>query len=267
LFELERFAARRFGATLLVSRHEADSFAAMAPESAARIFALTNGVNREYFAPGAFANPFAGDEDPIVMTGSMDYRPNVDGAKWFFHEVLPLLTKDLPRARFYVVGSKPPASLCALCGPKLVVTGRVDDVRPYLQHAAAVVAPLRIARGLQNKVLEAMAMAKPVITTQDSSRGLSASSGVQLFIQDDAWAFAAAVVTAVQGKDRSEVARRAREYVELHHDWTRNLSVLDDLLAGRGLPAAEATSEHRSMRRLGQAPGPSVEPSIAEVPR
>lgn len=258
LFELERLAARRFGTTLLVSPHEADSFAAMAPESAARILALTNGVNREYFAPGSFPNPFPRDEDPIVMTGSMDYRPNVQGAKWFFHDVLPLLATELPRARFYVVGSKPPASLRALSGSKLVVTGRVDDVRPYLQHASAVVAPLRIARGVQNKVLEAMAMAKPVVTTHEASRGLAAVPGMHLWIEDDALRFAAAVINAVRGEDRLEVARRARDYVERHHDWTKNLCVLDALLANTA-----KGSEPSARRWL----SPSAEPSIAEVSR
>src|SRR5882724_5416753 len=114
LFALERTAARRFGATLLVSPYEAESFAAMVPEAASHIFALCNGVNSEYFAPGLFPNPFPNEEVPIVMTGRMDYRPNVDGAEWFFHEVLPLLAKDLPQARFYVVGANPAASLRAL---------------------------------------------------------------------------------------------------------------------------------------------------------
>jgi sugar transferase (PEP-CTERM/EpsH1 system associated) len=245
IFALERTAASRFGATLLASQHEAQTFAAMLPESASRIFGLANGVDREYFTPGDLKNPFSPGENPIVMTGRMDYRPNLEGAKWFLDEILPLVSEHVPRARFYAVGANPPASLRALAGANFVVAGRVDDIRPYIQHAAAVVAPLRIARGVQNKVLEAMAMAKPVVATRAASRSLMVKSEVHLWIKDDPREFAQAVVAAVQGKDRLEIARRAREYVERHHDWSRNLAPLDRLLAEGLATAAKAESPRR----------------------
>ena len=245
VFDLERTAARRFGATILATRHEAESFASMVPDCAPHIFALTNGVDREYFAPGDFRNPFLPDEEPIVMTGRMDYRPNAEGAKWFLDDVMPLVLKALPRARFYAVGADPPSSLRALSGARFSVTGRVNDVRPYLHHASAVVAPLRIARGVQNKVLEAMAMAKPVVTTSDASRGLSVRSGTHLWVRDDAAAFADAVIAAVRGSERPEIGRNARDYVEHHHDWPRNLSLLDGLLAEPSRLPPDAIYGHR----------------------
>jgi glycosyltransferase involved in cell wall biosynthesis len=110
----------------------------------------------------------------------------------------------------------------------------VNDVRPYLQHAAAIVAPLRIARGVQNKVLEAMAMAKPVVATPAATRALAVVSGIHLWVEDAPLKFAGAVVAAVEGSDRFQVARSARNYVERHHNWARNLAALDDLLADRG---------------------------------
>ena len=231
LFRLERAAARRFGATILVSPYEARSFAAMAPESASRIFALSNGVDLDRFAPGEFPNPFAAAEIPIVMTGRMDYRANVDGVEWFAKEVMPLVARELPAARFHVVGSNPTASLRALAGPLVSVSGQVDDVRPYIRHAAVVVAPLRIARGIQNKVLEAMAMAMPVVTTREASQGLDATPGDNLWVENEPARFAAAVVAAASGQDRVRVGLNARKYVERYHDWGRNLSVLDELLA------------------------------------
>jgi glycosyltransferase involved in cell wall biosynthesis len=164
----------------------------------------------------------------------MDYRPNVDGAEWFFREVLPLLAKDLPQAKFYVVGAKPSRSLSAMAGSNFVVTGQVEDVRPYLQHAAVIVAPLKIARGVQNKVLEAMAMAKPVVATSEATRALAVTSGIHLWIEDTPQKFANAVIAAIGGQDRFHVARSARNYVERHHDWERNLDELDALLAGAG---------------------------------
>ena len=232
LLKFEREAARRFGATILVSPFEAASFAAMAPESESRIFSLSNGVNLGYFSPGAYDNPFPAGEVPIVMTGMMDYRPNVDGAKWFLDEVMPRLKGALPQCRFYAVGAKPPESLSAAAGPNLVVTGAVPDVRPYIQHAAAIVAPLRMARGVQNKVLEAMAMEKPVVATYEATRALAVTSGVELWVENDAAAFARAVAGAVNGADRVQIARNGRNYVERHHNWQQNLGLIDSLMNG-----------------------------------
>ena len=230
LLRLEREAARQFRATTLVSPFEALSFSAMVPESKSRIFPLNNGVNLQYFSAGAHDNPFPPEEVSIVMTGRMDYHPNVDGARWFFDQVMPRLKGDLPGARFYIVGANPPASLRALAGSQLVVTGEVADVRPYIQHAAAVVAPLRIARGVQNKVLEAMAMEKPIVATVEATRALAVTSGVELWVENDAAAFAAAIVNAAKGTERLQVGRNARKYVELHHSWQKNLALIDDLL-------------------------------------
>jgi len=243
LLRLERAAAQQFGATILVSDHEAKDFAALAPESASRIFALNNGVDLEHFAPGSFVNPFSVTKDCIVMTGRMDYRPNVDGAEWFIREVMPRIALSLPRASFYVVGAGPPRSLRMLAGPQIVLTGYVDDVRPYIQHAAVVVAPLRIARGTQNKVLEAMAMGKPVVATQAATRALTVSTGVHLWIENDPARFADAVIAAARGRDPSCIALNSRRYVEDNHDWQKTLITLDNLLGGLGNRPAEQNVE------------------------
>jgi glycosyltransferase involved in cell wall biosynthesis len=216
----------------LVSPYEAAGFAAMAPESENRIFSLCNGVNIDFFSPAARPNPFPPDEVPIVMTGMMDYRPNVDGAKWFADQIMPQLNATLPNARFYVVGAKPPKLLQALAGPHVVITGAVADVRPYIEHAAAIVAPLRMARGVQNKVLEAMAMKKPIVATFEATRALSVTSGTELWVENEPVAFARAVAGAVAGNDRLLVAQNGRNYVERHHDWQQNLATIDELFDG-----------------------------------
>ncbi len=236
LFELERKAAQAFGATVLVSEREAQEFASLAPESRERICAIGNGVDLERFRPGNFPNPFAAGEIPIVMTGYMDYRPNVDGARWFAKEVLPIVLKAAPAARFHIVGANPAAALRALRGAHVALTGHVQDVRPYLQHAAVVVAPLRMGRGVQNKVIEAMAMAKPLVATRESTLSLPVSNGVELRIENDPGAFADATVALLRHEGLPEMAERARAYVEAHHDWRKNLLLLDglfDRLAGR----------------------------------
>jgi len=229
LLALERKAAFAFGATLLVSRHETETFARLAPESTERLYSVVNGVDLKFFAPdGAYPNPFSANETPIVMTGTMDYRPNTEGAIWFARSVLPLIRAERPEARFYVVGARPSGSVRSLAAPDVVITGKVDDVRPYLAHAGAVVAPLKLARGLQNKVLEGMAMAKPVISTSAAVQALHVSSGKELWIADEPAAFARSVIDALAAP--AQLAAKARHYVEHNHDWNRNLVALDRLL-------------------------------------
>ena len=227
---LERRAAARFGMTTLVSPFEAQSFQALAPVSAMKIKALPNGVDLKFFAPGAYNNPFPANEIAIVMTGRMDYRPNYSGAIWFAEMIAPHVFERLPNAHVYFVGSNPPAALRRLSGPKISVTGTVDDVRPFLQHAAAVVAPLQLARGVQNKVLEAMAMAKPVVATREATRALEAENGKHLWIENDPALFAAAVVNAIEGPERVAVMTNARAFVESHHSWRVIFSELDKRL-------------------------------------
>jgi len=231
LLELERAAAAHFAATLLVSPYEAQTFERLAPESAGSIHSVANGVDFSFFSSDHnFPNPFPKSEIPLVMTGAMDYRPNVDGAMWFAKSVMPLVSARLPNARFYVVGSKPARALSEGGLRNTVVTGRVADVRPYIAHAAASVAPLRIARGVQNKVLEAMAQEKPVVATTAASRALSAEPGRDFWLADDPEAFADAVVSAAMGPERMRIAAAGRRFVESNHDWTRNLASLDALL-------------------------------------
>ena len=227
LLALEREAAKAFGCTLLASDFEAETFRNIAPASAFKILGWTNGVDLEKFSPGAFQNPFPPGEQPIVMTGRMDYRPNHEGALWFAKEVFPRIARMVPQASVYFVGGGPPSALKALAGPRISVTGQVADVRPYLQFAQAVIAPLHIARGIQNKVLEAMAMAKPLVATRDATRSLGVEAGTHLWIENEPEKFARAVVEALHGPQRDTVARNARKYVEDHHNWPRLLEDID----------------------------------------
>ncbi len=231
LLELERRAARQFHSTILVSPFEAQTFARLAPESSGHIHNVPNGVDHTHFSPQhSFPSPFPAGQIPVVMTGAMDYRPNIDGAVWFAQDVLPLVLQTVPNAHFYIVGSNPPRSLSALANKHITITGRVPDIRPYIAHASVAVAPLRIARGVQNKVLEAMAMEKPVVATLAASRALDVTPGSDLLVEDSREAFAAAVVEAARGSARDKLARNGRIFVERHHDWARNLAYLDALL-------------------------------------
>ena len=173
--------AARSTRSFFVTENEAALFCQQAPECRVRVEAMCNGVDADYFSPDpSRPSPYKADELPVVFTGAMDYLPNVDAVAWFKHEVLPDVLKRWPNARFYIVGRSPTAAVLALAGDQVVVTGTVPDVRPYLQHAAAVVAPLRIARGIQNKILEAMAMARPVIASAECAAAVDAAKGTEL---------------------------------------------------------------------------------------
>ncbi|MBW8897819.1 MAG: TIGR03087 family PEP-CTERM/XrtA system glycosyltransferase, partial [Massilia sp.] len=179
LLAYERRVARDYDASLFVSAPEADLFRQLAPESTAKIGHFSNGVDTDYFSPDQpHADPYPAGERALVFTGAMDYWPNVDAVQWFAADIFPALRERFAGLKFYIVGSRPAPAVQELARlPGVVVTGTVPDVRPYIAHAAVSVAPLRIARGIQNKVLEAMAMATPVVVSPQALEGIDAVPG------------------------------------------------------------------------------------------
>lgn len=181
LRQCEIFAARRAECTFLATEAERTLLDTIAP--GAQTAVIENGVDFSYFDPGQ-TTPLRelSGRKCIVFVGMMDYYPNVDGVCWFASEVLPALHSAEPELRLYVVGRNPTQRVRALSGRNgVVVTGSVADVRPYLVAAKAVVVPLRMARGIQNKVLEALAMGKPVLASPEVCRAFGAHlpSGVK----------------------------------------------------------------------------------------
>lgn len=233
LLAWERRVATTFDASLFVSAQEAADFRRAAPETADRVGWYGNGVDADYFSPDRdYDNPYPAGNEALVFTGAMDYWPNVDAVTWFAREAFPLVRAQRPATTFYVVGSRPTAAVQALARePGVHVTGRVPDVRPYLAHAAAAVAPLRIARGVQNKVLEAMAMARPVVVTPQALEGIRALPGAEVLLADGAEAFAQATLQALQGADLGFAARRR---VLQDHAWEACLAKVDALIDAEG---------------------------------
>ncbi|QJD99887.1 TIGR03087 family PEP-CTERM/XrtA system glycosyltransferase [Massilia forsythiae] len=235
LLRYERQVARDYDASLFVSAPEAQLFRSLAPESSAKIGHFSNGVDTDYFSPHeAHANPFGAGERALVFTGAMDYWPNVDAVQWFAGAVFPALRQRFTDLRFYIVGSRPSPAVQALAQqPGVVVTGTVPDVRPYIAHAAVAVAPLRIARGIQNKVLEAMAMATPVVVTPQALEGIDAVPDSELVLAaDDAAAFADAVAALLDGHADAAAAigRAARAKVQSRYSWSSNLACIGENL-------------------------------------
>jgi sugar transferase (PEP-CTERM/EpsH1 system associated) len=243
LLSYERAVARAADASVFVTVAEADLFLRKAPECAGRVWSAQNGVDTGYFAPDAARpSPFAADEDPIVFTGAMDYWPNVDAVCWFAHEVLPAIRAVRPAARFHIVGMQPAPTVQALARlPGVAVTGRVPDVRPYLAHARVVVAPLRVARGIQNKVLEAMAMARPVVATSCAAEGLTARPGVDLAIADDPADFAARALATMEPAEADRLGAAARARVMADYDWAANLAPFARLIEAGDVVRARAS--------------------------
>lgn len=242
LFAYERAVARQAKHSFFVTAAERDLFLRAAPECTGRVDAMCNGVDAEFFSPEhEFASPYPAEEIPLVFTGAMDYWPNVDAAVWFAGEVLPTLRRRYPSLRFYVVGRSPDAAVQALAGESVVVTGTVDDVRPYLAHAAVVVAPLRIARGIQNKVLEAMAMARAVVVSAAPANGLAAEDGRECAVAADGEAFCARVLDLLRDPARrAGMGEAARDCVLRAYSWSAHLRALDWLLeAPAGAQATE----------------------------
>ena len=231
LLRYERHVALTCNASLFVSEPESRLFKTLAPESATRISFVNNGVDTEYFSPDrTYDNPYPVAGHAVVFTGAMDYWPNIDAVKWFVSEVLPVLRLAAPQTCFYIVGARPSVEVKALAHIAGVsVTGTVPDVRPYLAHAAVTVAPLRIARGIQNKVLEAMAMAKPVVVSAQALEGIDAAPGTELILALDAQQFTAAILALLATPD-SDLCAAARSRVELDYSWSSNLARIDEQL-------------------------------------
>jgi sugar transferase (PEP-CTERM/EpsH1 system associated) len=231
---LEKRIARETDFSTFVSEPEAALFRTLVPDRAQAIVGVPSGVDYVYFDPaGSFEAPYDASRPNFVFTGTMDYIPNVDAVTWFARDILPVIRRTLPDAQFHIVGSSPAAAVQELAKIDGVhVTGRVPDVRPYLAHCTAGVAPMRIARGIQNKVMEAMAMAKPVIVTSDALEGIDASPDIEVVLANDTAAIArAACRLAEDPAARERIGLAARRRVVAEFSWEARLAGFDRLLA------------------------------------
>jgi sugar transferase (PEP-CTERM/EpsH1 system associated) len=233
----EAAVARRVDASLFVSEAEAALFRSRSGLGADKVRAVENGINTDRFDPSANFERVATGEGPLaVFTGQMDYRPNIDAVRWFAADILPLIRDRHPRARFAIVGRAPTDEVRTLAKlPGVTVTGEVPDVRPWLAAADAVVAPLLLARGVQNKLLEAMAMARPVVASAAAAEGIDAVPGDNLLVADDAAAMAEAVCRLFDDRGAgAKMGQAARARMIARYGWEARLAPLGELL---GLPA------------------------------
>jgi len=200
------------------------------------IAVVENGVDLDYFR--ASAQPDA--RRHVVFTGSMDWRPNQDAARYFVSEILPSLRRVEPKVECTFVGRNPPPEILALASvPGVHITGTVEDVRPFVARAAVYVVPLRIGGGSRLKVLEALAMGRAVVSTSVGAEGLDVEHGRDILVADTPEAFAESVLNLLGNPSRCAVlAQAGRRLVERRYGW--------DALAGKMGDVIRATCEGRS---------------------
>ena len=256
LLAYERAVVARAQRSFLVTDNEVALFNRLAPECAGRVDALCNGVDAEFFRPQpGLASPYPPGEQAVVFTGAMDYWPNIDAVTWFVQDMLPALRQRWPALRLHIVGRSPAPAVRALAGQAVAVSGTVPDVRPYLQHAAVVVAPLRLARGVQNKVLEAMAMGRPVVAARSCADAIGARDGADLHAAESAADFVTAVTRLLaEPAHAGAVGAAGRQFVLARYGWPARLAGLDRHLA---VPGSRAGAGLRGVDQclVGAAPG------------
>ncbi len=203
-------------------------------------FVVPNGVDASYFRGDASAV----EHDSIVFTGVMRYLPNSDGMLWFLREIFPLVQAAVPNVKVYVVGGDPPPELLALNSDRIVVTGSVDDVRPFINRAAACIVPLRMGGGTRLKVVEALAMEKPVISTTLGVEGIDVRHGETAMIADDPAAFASSVIDVLGDRGlRAKLTIAGYELMMNRYEWS---------VVGRSLEEAYKELQNNQLARRGE---------------
>ena len=247
LRRLERSLAEWARAVVLVSEAETQLYRTFCPQGNART--ISNGVDTDYFRPRRPAGPLAASQS-LVFVGALNYYPNVDGACWFCNEVWPTVRRRFPGATMRLVGRQPSRAVRRLASiPGVEVVGQVADVRAYVAEATASVVPLRIARGVQNKVLESLAMGKAVLASPQAIAGLGARPGVELLVASSPDEWAQAVAELLENERlRRQLGSAGRHYVELHHQWDRCTDPLVQLVGS--LAGATHSADHREIPAL-----------------
>jgi glycosyltransferase involved in cell wall biosynthesis len=205
-------------------------------------------VDTEYFTPDRWNSA---SSRVIVFLGRMDYFPNIDGVNYFVKEIFPIIREKREDAELRIIGSNPAKSVRELRKlPNISVTGHVRDVRPYLKDAAVSIAPLRIARGTQNKILESMAFGIPVVATPEASKGVQAIHGRDLLVADNSQSFAQKVLDLMMNRQLAIVLSEAgRRQVERAHRWSTSMNILDNLLAEASARPRACSPQGNSSRR------------------
>ncbi|HJT57900.1 MAG TPA: glycosyltransferase [Ktedonobacteraceae bacterium] len=222
----ERQSLAAFDQVVITSSHDRDCLIALG-EQPSHIKVVSNGVDIDYFTPPVSPR----EQDSLVFCAKLDYYPNSQAIVHFCHEILPHIWESRPRVRLTIVGNNPPQAVRDLgADERITVTGYVPDIRPYLRSASVALAPLRVAAGMQNKVLEALAMGTPVVATPGSCRSLQVKHQTHLLVAEEPRSFADAVLRLLENpRFAQDLGNAGRYYVEQYHSWVAAANTLSNL--------------------------------------
>jgi len=247
MLRYERRMLARFDGILAVSAADRETFARLYPGAIHQpVHVVPTGVDTEYFAPAAGRSQLSAvssQPSNLIFTGSMDWLPNEDAMLYFCRDVLPAIRAEIPEVALTIVGRTPTPAVKKLAEERgVTVTGRVDDVRPFMRDAAVYIVPLRVGGGTRLKIFEAMAMGKAVVSTTIGAEGLPVADGEHVLLADDAATFARAVVHLIRDTGhRTRIEAAARALVLARYDWSAVAGELEDALirfASHGAAAA-----------------------------
>ena len=269
LGELERATPSRFDEVLVIS--ESEKRALCGAGESQHVHVVTNGVQLPDLPEPASAASAIGDACPyrppvVGFLGVMDYPPNVDAVTWFARRGWPAIAERYPRAEFRVAGRNPTGVVRRLARiPGITVVGEIDDVWSEIAQWDVVIAPLRIARGLQNKVLEGMAAAKPVVLTSKAADGINARDGMEFLIADTIDQMRERVFSLLDNPMlRNQIGKAARQYVAQHHKWDTVLDQMEWLITG-AKERSIATIEVVPTRKADEVLAANISPSVSSM--
>lgn len=231
LLRTEQQALALFDATTIISPTDREAITQANKQSGNRAITLVpNGVDTEYFNTQAFKHS-SNQTYSIVFTGNMSYAPNVDATRWLVRDIMPLVWKQCPYGmKVLIAGADPKPAVKALAGPKVVVSGRLDDIREAYASAKIFVAPMRIGSGMQNKLLEAMSMRLPCVTTSLAATPLAATPWEHLLVGDTAEQLADLIVKLGSEELYNTIADGGHQFVISHHSWPAAVAPLEKIL-------------------------------------
>ena len=220
-------AFKIFDALTIISETDAD---AIPHKRNGDIHIVRNGVDFDYFAPQPLSPSAPQPLNPLVFCGNMQYAPNIDAARYLVNDIMPLVWQKRPEARLVLAGATPTAAVRRLAGPRVEVTGSVPDIRPYYAHSRLFIAPMRLGSGLQNKLLEAMAMGVPCVTTPIANEALGATPGTHLLVGNSPQELASHILSLLADPARAQaLSAAALDYVHQNYSWPAAVQPLEDI--------------------------------------
>ncbi|MEJ5313035.1 MULTISPECIES: glycosyltransferase [Anaerolinea] len=224
----ERWLCEQFDHTLVTSPIDRQAFLNLKPKFPERISVLPNGVDLDFFTPGA---PEQRHQEEIVVSGKMSYHANISMVIHLVQDIMPLVWNERPKVKLIIAGKDPPQTIKSFAqDPRITVTGEVPDIRLYLQHATVAVAPITYGAGIQNKVLEAMACATPVVASPQAVQALNSVDGKDLLVAESPQSFAEKILLLLNNPlVREEIGQCGRRYIEQYHSWNAVAQNLEEV--------------------------------------